>query len=779
VTTMILSRGFVLIGLLLGFAALLGVTPTVQPNQAPRPAHSGATRFPIQHVIIIDKENHSFDNMFGLFPGADGASHGRLSSGKDVALIRTPDRTLLDVGHAGAAATLAVNNGRMDGFDLLPGAEQNGKIIADSQYQRADIPDYWQYARAFTLDDHFFATIMGPSFPNHLVMVAASSGGTVDNPRGQIKHAWGCDGGAHSVVEGISPNGRHFLTKPCFDFQTLPDILQRDHVSWKYYAPPQYASGYVWSALDAVRHIRYSPLWQSNVVRDTSFVPDIQQGKLPAVSWLVTNAAFSDHPPASICLGEQWTVRQINAVMKSGYWKNTVIFLMWDDFGGFFDHVAPPHLNYISLGPRVPNIVISPYARPHSIDHTTLEFDSVLRFIEDDFRLPALNNRDGSATSVRSSFDFHQQPLPPLLLQPRTCPKSAYRTVNQLTGQIVRLHTDHGLHTLVLRIQGNTLLTVLFGPSYALDSNTGDRLSFSQLSPGDTVTTGATPDPQRALVYTAFSLRDQSIVRIRERSAMLNNISQDGSFVNASLGHAPVVVNLGRDTHIIRSNGSSGRRADLVGDQAVLVTGLLDTHSMVVVEATQIRLVAGPTSRLSLRLSHSTRRPGSRQTVLIVGPPATITRVEIRYPNGVSHHTYMHTDAVGQVRYSFAVPARANTATQSRAKVSVLTDHGSASALFSIERLPLEMYVLHTVVKRGASQSVSLYGYARASVVLTVLYSNGHYFTHLAHLDTRGRGSYTFHLPASLRPTAGSVTVQAFASRATGIAAAVTRFTYS
>jgi phospholipase C len=164
VKTTILSGGFVLVGLL-GFAALLGVTPTVQPNQEPRPASAGATGFPIQHVIIIDKENHSFDNMFGLFPGADGASHARLSSGEVVALIRTPDRTLLDVGHAGAAASLAVNNGRMDGFDLLPGAEQNGRIIANSQYQRADIPNYWRYAQTFALDDHFSRPSWGQASP--------------------------------------------------------------------------------------------------------------------------------------------------------------------------------------------------------------------------------------------------------------------------------------------------------------------------------------------------------------------------------------------------------------------------------------------------------------------------------------------------------------------------------------------------------------------------------------------------------------------------------------
>jgi phospholipase C len=119
--------------------------------------------------------------------------------------------------------------------------------------------------------------------------------------------------------------------------------------------------------LDAIKHIRFGPLWKTNVVRDTTFIKDVQSGHLPQVSWLVTNALESDHPPASICLGENWTVRQINAVMKSRYWKDTAIFLTWDDFGGFYDHVAPPHLDYISLGPRVPTIVISPTPGPTTL----------------------------------------------------------------------------------------------------------------------------------------------------------------------------------------------------------------------------------------------------------------------------------------------------------------------------------------------------------------------------------------------------------------------------
>ena len=296
--------------------------------------------------------------------------------------------------------------------------------------------------------------------------------------------------------------------KPCFDFQTLPDILQRYHVSWNYYAPSQYTFGYVWNSLDAIKHIRYSSLWNTNVRRDTTFIGDVAAGRLPQVSWLVTDVQQSDHPPASICVGQRWTVSVINAVMKSRYWKNTAIFLTWDDFGGFYDHVAPPHQDYISLGPRVPSIVISPYARPHFIDHSQLEFDSFLRFIEDDYGLPSLTNRDEHAASMLSSFDFHQKPLAPLVLKQRACPSSDYATSTRLTGRVIRTTLDHSLHSVIMRIDRNTVVTLLFGPRYKLYDRHGRRITFRQIRPGDRIVSRGTPDPQRALAYGASSLTD-------------------------------------------------------------------------------------------------------------------------------------------------------------------------------------------------------------------------------------------------------------------------------
>lgn len=495
-------------GLLLVAAALAVwvIQSMVSPHHASN--LTGSNHFPIQHIVIIDKENHSFDNLFGRFPGADGTAHALTSSGKTVRLSRAPDHTLLDVAHAGSAVSRAVDNGRMDRFDALPGAQQDGRDIADSQYRRADIPRYWAYARHFTLDDHFFSTIMGPSFPNHLVTVAATSGDTVENPGGQIVHGWGCDGGPQSNVRGIRPDGTVFVTRPCFDFKTLPDLFEQYGISWKYYAPPPFKSGYVWSALDAIKHIRYSSLWKTNVPSDTTFIRDVRTGRLPQVSWLVTDAQHSDHPPASMCVGEGWTVDVVNALMRGRYWRNTVIFLTWDDFGGFYDHVAPPRINNISLGPRVPTIVISPYARPHHVDHSLLDFNSLVRFVEQDFGLPSLTDRDRQATSMLSSLDFKQKPLSPFLLSARRCPRSDYATSRPLTGRVVRARVRNALHSLQVRIRGGAIVTILFGPSYVVMGRNGERLTFADVLPGDSISTRATPDPQRALVYTAFTVRD-------------------------------------------------------------------------------------------------------------------------------------------------------------------------------------------------------------------------------------------------------------------------------
>ncbi len=167
--------------------------------------------------------------------------------------------------------------------------------------------------------------------------------------------------------------------------------------------------------------MRLTSLWDQHVVATEQFIQDAQNGQLPAVSWVVTKSGLSEHPPASVCLGENWTVEQLNALMQGPEWNSTVVFLTWDDFGGFYDHVAPPVVDNFGFGPRVPLLIISPWVKPGLITHTTLEFSSVLKFIEQRFDLDPLTQRDQNANDLTGVFDFHQDPLPPLILDTRQC----------------------------------------------------------------------------------------------------------------------------------------------------------------------------------------------------------------------------------------------------------------------------------------------------------------------------------------------------------------------
>jgi phospholipase C len=374
----------------------------------------------IKHIVFIIKENRSFDQYFGTFPGADGATSGRTSSGKLISpLPRTPDKTPHDLGHGWADAHSAVDGGKMDKFDLVA---LGSDLLGYTQMQQADIPNYFAYAHQFVLADHMFSSLEGPSFPNHLYTVGAQSGGAIGNLLNVTNGAWGCDSDAGATVNVMDNSGNITPQFPCFDFRTIPDSLQSAGVSWKYYAPGFGQSGYNWSALDAIRHIRNGSLWSTNVVSDAQFVSDAQSGNLPSVSWLISGPT-SEHPPDSTCLGENWTVQQINAIMQGPDWDSTAIFLTWDDFGGFYDHVPPPGLDQFGLGPRVPLLIISPYAKQGLISHTQYEFSSFLAFLETRFSLKALTSRDAAANNMTDSFDFSQTPQPPFLLNVRpTCP---------------------------------------------------------------------------------------------------------------------------------------------------------------------------------------------------------------------------------------------------------------------------------------------------------------------------------------------------------------------
>ena len=382
------------------------------------------TTTPIKHVVFLIKENRSFDNMFGRFPGADGAT-----TADDYGSIRPltkgfDQRHPHDLPHAYNAAIAAYDGGKMDGFNIP-------NTVAD-QYAFTQLigpdmlPNYWYWAQHYVLGDRFFASVNGPSFPNHLMTIAATSGGTHDNPEAPAKQdhgafkSWGCDAPkSEGVLVEDTEGGVHKLP-PCFDFSTEGDLLTKADIPWAYYAAPPVRwdqsprSGYIWSAYAAVHHIRDDPKqWHRHVFPVQQVMDDIRNDRLPPVTWITPQFALSEHPEYNFCHGENWTTRLVNAIMQSPMWSDTAIFVTWDDWGGFYDHVAPPQVDKFGLGIRVPFLVISPYAKDGFVDHRRGEFSSVLRFIEDNWGLTQLTKRDRQAGNLHEAFDFHQDPRPP------------------------------------------------------------------------------------------------------------------------------------------------------------------------------------------------------------------------------------------------------------------------------------------------------------------------------------------------------------------------------
>jgi phospholipase C len=399
--------------------AAFGVSALPAP-EAPSPGTFPPGIEKIQHIVFIVKENRTFDNYFGTFPGADGASRGTVSTGEVIPLRHTPDRTRHDIGHSWHDAIMAIDGGKMDRFDLIGGGNVRGEYLAYSQLTELDIPNYFTYAKTFVLADRMFSSLTGPSFPNHLYTVGAQSGGAINNPN-KTRGAWGCDSDEGSTVQVMDERGVITQQYPCFDFQTLADGLEAARLTWKYYAPGYGQGGYIWNALDAIKHIRQTPLWDAHVVPDGQFADDARNGRLPAVSWLVTGRA-SEHPPASTCVGENWTVQQLNALMAGPLWGSTAVFITWDDFGGFYDHVPPPTVDAFGFGPRVPLLIVSPYAKRGYISHTQYEFASLLKFAETRYALPPLTARDRASNTLLDSFDFSQTPQPPRVLDLHPCP---------------------------------------------------------------------------------------------------------------------------------------------------------------------------------------------------------------------------------------------------------------------------------------------------------------------------------------------------------------------
>jgi phospholipase C len=375
----------------------------------------------VEHVIFIVQENRSFDNLFAGYPGADTVSSGKNSQGQTVKLKPVSLATQYILDHS-AQAMFAACDGtrrlrgtdcRMDGFDR----EQSFGGPANPAYvyvPHSESKPYFDIAHEWVLADQMFQSQLDESFTAHQYVIAAQAAHTVNLPTS----VWGCGGGKADKIARITPDrhitGRNF--SPCFDYTTLADELDAAHLSWRFYASA-YGSqssgeGAEWSSFLAVKHIRYGRGWKNVISPNWKFITDVRAGKLADFTWITPVCEDSDHVA---CLnggyGPSWIAALVNTVGKSRFWDSSAIFVIWDDWGGLYDHVAPPHKGYDGLGFRVPLLVVSPYAKRNYVSHVQYETASVLRFAEDLFGLDRMADADRRAASPAADcFDFLQKP---------------------------------------------------------------------------------------------------------------------------------------------------------------------------------------------------------------------------------------------------------------------------------------------------------------------------------------------------------------------------------
>jgi phospholipase C len=379
-----IKRGYITVALLAIVGLMtLRLIPAALSN-ASGSVHRNGAATQINHIVVIMMENHTFDNMFGRFPGANGVTN----------MLRAGNPTE-DYNHDGPSVFAAMDGGKMDEFP------DRGHI----QYTQADIPNYWSYAQQFGLGDNFFTSMATNSAANHVAMVAAQNGGIfASTPEN------GCNSIQNDLMDSKSASGQAYWGYPCYNINSLPKELDSAGISWKYYSEVN-----IWNAPIVLKSDYQSA---NNIGNSSQFAKDVAAGKMADVSWVTPPANASDHPPVALEAGQNFVTNAVNAVMNSSYWNSTAIFVTWDDWGGFYDHVAPPQLDGVGLGPRVPLLVISPFAKQGYISHQQGEFSSFVKFIEEDFSLPNLGQRDSltGTSDLMDFFDFNQAPQAPLIL---------------------------------------------------------------------------------------------------------------------------------------------------------------------------------------------------------------------------------------------------------------------------------------------------------------------------------------------------------------------------
>ncbi len=323
----------------------------------------------IKHVVYVVQENRSFDDIFQGYPHADTVLRGKDSYGKTVKLRPISLKTAYEIDHSAqgmfaacdGTGTLPGTQCRMDGFN------REGQYGGPRHGQYAYVPHheskpYFDMAHEWVLADEMFASQLDESFVAHQYIIAAQAGASVDVP----DFYWGCPGGQNDSVATITHRRTYGQAqRPCFDYETLGDELSKAGYDWRFYTS-RYTVPFsgLWSGYQAVKHVFYSRVWKTNVITpQKKFLTDVRAGKLANFTWVTPLCADSDHPECGSGLGPSWVSSVVNAVGESKFWKTTVVFVQWDDWGGLYDHVPPPYKGYDGLGFRVPLIVISPMRR--------------------------------------------------------------------------------------------------------------------------------------------------------------------------------------------------------------------------------------------------------------------------------------------------------------------------------------------------------------------------------------------------------------------------------
>jgi phospholipase C len=430
------------------------------------PGVTRAQPISIRHVVVIYLENHSFDNVLGFWCDAhrgrcpDGGmpSSVRLSNGA-VVTPRTAPNIVPPVKHDVASQLAAIHGGRMDGWENIPGGSCSATTgyRCISGYQPAQVPNITALAQQFAISDRTFSMADSPSWGGHVDMVTASADGFLGNNPVKAEGVtagpgWGCDSG--KVTPWVSPSGavkmepscipdnslglRHggaFRATPVEHIPTILDRLSGAHLSWRIYGASKQdggsgtlARGYAWSICPSLADCLYTSQ-KHNLVPSAKFQNDALRGKLPAFAVVTPGGAtFTDscHNSFSMTACDNWVGSLVSSVEFGPDWRSTAVFITWDDCGCFYDQVRPGvNPDGTAQGPRVPLIIVSPYARPGFTDTTATTFTGILAFTERTFGLRPLGVNDAAAYPFSHAFSEDQRPLRPVPMTHRPLPPSA------------------------------------------------------------------------------------------------------------------------------------------------------------------------------------------------------------------------------------------------------------------------------------------------------------------------------------------------------------------